>query len=76
MREVRDPRLPTPEEVEEHYIRGHIPYRDWCQIMHRLRVKVNTIIRIRGHNGCYQNMHGIIVPVPTKREGQGKGVHS
>ena len=30
VRKLRDPRLPTPEEVEEHYVRGHIPYRDWC----------------------------------------------
>ena len=32
VRKLRDPRLPTPEEVEEHNIRGHIPYRDWCPI--------------------------------------------
>ena len=28
VRKVRDPRLPTQEDVEEHYVRAHIPYRD------------------------------------------------
>ena len=32
VRKLRDPRLPTQEEVDEHYVRGHIPYRDWCPI--------------------------------------------
>jgi hypothetical protein len=32
VRKVRDSRLPTPEEVEEHYVRDHIPYRDWRPI--------------------------------------------
>ena len=27
-----DPRKPTKEELENHYIMGHIPYRNWCHI--------------------------------------------
>ena len=30
VRKVRDPRLPTREDVESHNMRGHIPYRNWC----------------------------------------------
>ena len=25
-----DPKLPSQEEVDMHYIRGHLPYRNWC----------------------------------------------
>ena len=25
-------KLPSQEEVDEHNIRGHLPYRDWCPI--------------------------------------------
>ena len=27
-----DPKLPTQEKVEEHYLRGHVPYRNWCPV--------------------------------------------
>ena len=30
VRNLGDPRLPTKEEVEQHRIRRHIPYRNWC----------------------------------------------
>jgi len=29
---VKDPKMPTSEEVDSHYVMGHIPYRDWCPI--------------------------------------------
>ena len=32
MRELRDPSLPSQEEVDDHYARGHLPYRNWCPI--------------------------------------------
>ena len=32
VKKVKDPKLPTSEEVEDHYVMGHIPYRDWCPI--------------------------------------------
>ena len=32
VRKLIDPKLPTQEEVEEHYLRGHFPYRNWCNI--------------------------------------------
>ena len=32
VRKVKGHKLPTSEEGENHYIVGHIPYRDWCPI--------------------------------------------
>jgi hypothetical protein len=32
VRKLLDPKLPSQEEVEEHYVRGHFPYRNWCNI--------------------------------------------
>ena len=32
VKKVRDPKLPISEEVDNHYVMGHIPYRDWCPI--------------------------------------------
>ena len=30
MKKVHDPKLPNEEEVREHYLSGHMPYRSWC----------------------------------------------
>ena len=32
LRKLVDPKLPTREKVEEHYLRGHVPYRNWCPV--------------------------------------------
>ena len=32
IKKVKDPKLPTSEEVDNHCVMGHIPYRDWCPI--------------------------------------------
>ena len=32
IKKVKDPKLPTSDEVDGHYVMGHIPYRDWCPI--------------------------------------------
>ena len=32
IKKVKDPKLPTSEEVDSHYVMGHIPYRDRCPI--------------------------------------------
>ena len=37
VRRLVDPKLPSEKEVEEHYVRGHFPYRNWCNI--RVRAK-------------------------------------
>ena len=30
VKKVQDPRLPSEEDVKEHYVSGHMPYRSWC----------------------------------------------
>ena len=32
VRGVGDPKLPSQKEVDEHYVRGHLPFRDWCPV--------------------------------------------
>lgn len=32
LKKLTDPMMPSKEEVEEHILRGHIPYRNWCGI--------------------------------------------
>ena len=29
-RKLLDPRLPSKEDVKEHELSGHLPYRNWC----------------------------------------------
>ena len=30
IRKVVDPKLPSEKEVEDHYLMGHVVYRNWC----------------------------------------------
>ena len=39
VRKLVDPRLPSQEEVERHYLMGHLPYRNWCPVCVRAKVK-------------------------------------
>ena len=34
-----DPKLPTEQEVEDHYMGGHLPYRNWCPVCVRAKGK-------------------------------------
>ena len=29
---IVDPKLPSQEEVDRHYLMGHLPYRKWCPV--------------------------------------------
>ena len=29
---VVDPRMPSSREVDEHWLRDHLPYRNWCKV--------------------------------------------
>ena len=29
---IKDPRLPSQKDIDEHYACGHAPFRDWCSI--------------------------------------------
>jgi hypothetical protein len=37
LRKLVDPKLPTQEKVDEHYLRGHVPYRNWCPVCIRAK---------------------------------------
>ena len=32
IKKMVDPKLPSKEDVELHYLRGHLPFRNWCPI--------------------------------------------
>jgi hypothetical protein len=31
VRKLLDPLLPSEKEVDEHWVRGHVPFRNWCE---------------------------------------------
>ena len=39
VRKLKDPKLPSQEEVDRHFAMGHFPYRDWCHICVRAHGK-------------------------------------
>ena len=39
VRKLRDPKLPTQEEVDSHWLMGHCQYRDWCDVCVRAQGK-------------------------------------
>ena len=39
VRRLVDPKMPSRDEVEAHYLRAHIPYRSWCPVCVRARGK-------------------------------------
>ena len=39
VRKLIDPSLPSQKEIEEHNIRAHIPYRNWCPVCIKARGK-------------------------------------
>ena len=39
VRKTLDPKLPTDEDVEKHYLMGHNPYRNWCPVCVRAKGK-------------------------------------
>ena len=32
VRRLLDPKLPAQDEVDRHWLSGHIPYRNWCSV--------------------------------------------
>ena len=32
VKQLRDPKLPSREDVERHYLMGHVLFRDWCLV--------------------------------------------
>ena len=50
IRDLKDPKLPSKEEVEKYFLRGHIPYRDWCDVCVKFHGKDMDHKRDDGHN--------------------------
>ena len=49
IRRLVDPKLPTPEEIKVHELKGHIEFRNWCPICIRSRGKDLDHTRDKGH---------------------------
>ena len=39
IKKLIDPKLPSQEAVDRHWIRGHVEYRNWCEVCVRARGK-------------------------------------
>ena len=37
VKRILDPLLPSEADVEEHWVSGHLPFRNWCEICVRSR---------------------------------------
>ena len=48
IRKLPDPRLPSAEEVERHFISGHLPYRNWCPVCVKSKGKDASHLRDSG----------------------------
>ena len=49
VRKLRDPKMPSQEEVGWHYVMGHIPYRSWCPICVKARGREDPHVSKRGN---------------------------
>ena len=32
VRKLKDPKLPSQEDIERHWLMGHMPFRSWCEV--------------------------------------------
>ena len=39
VKKLLDPKLPTQGAVDEHWLRGHVEYRNWCEVCVKARGK-------------------------------------
>ena len=39
VKKLLDPKLPTQEVVDDHWVRGHVEYRNWCEVCVKARGK-------------------------------------
>ena len=66
LKKMKDPRLPSVEEVEQHCLRGHIPYRDWCHVCVCGRWASRCLIARRIGNVAFQSIVWITASLGTK----------
>ena len=64
---IMNPKLPSKEEIEEHYLQGHLPYRAWCSHCvrgkgkrrgHRCQEDKDRAIREIHVDYCFMGMKG------------------
>ena len=68
-----DPQLPSKKEVEEHWVRGHIPYRNWCEVCVRARGREREIMqKIKGVRGESRSTASTIVSRAMKWDTSGQ----
>ena len=60
VRNLGDPKLPSPKEVEDHRLRGHIPYSNSCRFALRLWVEKEVTLGIRKVREYTRSIVGII----------------
>ena len=48
LKKMKDPKLPSQKEIEEHSLMGHMPYRDWCHICVQARGMDTAHLRDKG----------------------------
>ena len=49
IRRLVDPRLPTPEEIKIHGLKGHVEFRNWCPVCIKARGKELEHTRDKGY---------------------------
>ena len=60
VKKIPDPRLPTQDEVDKHYVSGHVPYRSWCPVCVRARGRDRDHVKDSGKIGPFRNTALII----------------
>ena len=72
IRKLVDPKLPSEKEVEEHYVRGHFPYRNWCYICVKAKGKIWVIKRRGERRGRFLSIILIIVSLGMNWDSNGR----
>ena len=52
VKQLRDPKLPIQEEVDKHYLTGHVVFRDWCPVCVKSQGKELDHSRDKGQGRC------------------------
>ena len=48
VRKLLDPLLPSEKDVDDHWIRGHVPFRNWCETCVRARGREMDHTKLKG----------------------------
>ena len=70
VRKLVDPKLPSQGAVDLHWLKGHVEFRNWCDVCIKARGKELDHKRDKGGRGNYLSMLGITV-FPGMKWGSG-----